>query len=1419
MDTVIGIDVHAVTPIPGIPIHPYVGPIYLWTDPAFPKSNVFINGMPAMTVGSMGYSVHVPQGIPVNPPNLPYWKRYLSNVAMATVLMALTTLANIAIAGISALVPKPPAAEAFLKDVTGIDTSSRAATWESVKGAFASLTQWMTWAKLLMPPLPYPGAQGSVAVGSPNVTVNGGPLGFVAPLVATSCSDIPVVPNAMTLGFSNVLVGVTFADLLRGIAVSAAQQAVSAGVGAAQRRMRQRNNNNCGRPGEPIDPVTGAAETEWVDYEAHDAPTWRLERAHSTVWAAEDGPFGFGARASFQRELMLLEGGNVVYQDERKRSFPFSPNGGSAYLPFAGYTLERHGPDRFILRHPTHGALGFQSDPANSGRARFVALRRGGVHHAFRYDEDGRLASVRQTAAAPGHRVVDTIFSYDGAGHVVEVQRGDADQVPQTVARYTYDARGCLAAWFDPAGSRTTFVHDHAHRIRTITDRRGYSFHYHYDRRNRCIESYGEDGLWHVRLRYGLDRTFVTEGDGGLWVYVFDENGTICEVIDPYGGCMRRDVGADGRIVAETDAGGRRMVWLHDEHGHHHSRLDEWGLLWPTKDEAPRLRNPLAHTVAHTALAREWGAPASQPKPTAILPVPANVATLIVEHFALRLGAQGEARDALGRVVSRTDDAGRTERFGYDAAGNAVQRVDADSSVWAYQRTSWNLLGAERDPTGNITRYRYTGRQYVSAVIDGAGNETRYEYDRKDRVERYVLRGRVQDVYRYDHGDRVLERRDGADHLLVRYEVGENGLHSLRELASGEVHHFGYDARGRFIEASTNRHKVTLAYSADRRAADLRDGKGIVHTRSGGGRVSSVYLGRFVVEQEALPSGGFRLHAPDGSEHVVLRDERGRWLRVLGNGTREASVYDGDGRCVERIRWNERLHAEPRWTTYAYSGTGELRAVQDSRGSSCRWDYDAAHRLIGDTGTDQPARRYGHDAAGNLTLGPKTIALELAPGNLLLHAGGERLVYDDRGRLAERIDGGGRVTRYRYDSLDLLVEVGWSDRDELWQAERDGLCRLIAAGCGGRCTQFHWDGDRLAAEVAPDGRVRLYIYPAPDTFLPVLFIDYDSIDAAPPSGRAFYPFHDQIGLPQYIEDAAGRTVWRAAATDAYGLIDVAADSAIDYRLRFPGHLLVSETGLHENRFRSYDPALGRYLQPDPSGQRGGINLYAYSENPLANVDLLGLHDDGHAPNNSHAGDGNDANGPPGGRPPGPGDGPAARPGWPPPRTAKAQRECQHVIDTMASMGWGKKRNPVVDVLTHENDTVSVGFSGEDSKSNREKAADLEERLNRGNPNRPYRVARTSTVPGIVQVPPGNEPNLCAEPHAATAAHDNPSPIDGHDTRWRGKAENPHRFKGENADPTPVDPSQMDPCKTCADPQNSQAYGDYANAGAARPPEE
>lgn len=50
----------------------------------------------------------------------------------------------------------------------------------------------------------------------------------------------------------------------------------------------------------------------------------------------------------------------------------------------------------------------------------------------------------------------------------------------------------------------------------------------------------------------------------------------------------------------------------------------------------------------------------------------------------------------------------------------------------------------------------------------------------------------------------------------------------------------------------------------------------------------------------------------------------------------------------------------------------------------------------------------------------------------------------------------------------------------------------------------------------------------------------------------------------------------------------------------------SETGLFQN-FRDYDPAVGRYVESDPVGLRGGVNGYSYSiENPVDFSDPYGL---------------------------------------------------------------------------------------------------------------------------------------------------------------------------------------------------------------------
>jgi len=63
---------------------------------------------------------------------------------------------------------------------------------------------------------------------------------------------------------------------------------------------------------------------------------------------------------------------------------------------------------------------------------------------------------------------------------------------------------------------------------------------------------------------------------------------------------------------------------------------------------------------------------------------------------------------------------------------------------------------------------------------------------------------------------------------------------------------------------------------------------------------------------------------------------------------------------------------------------------------------------------------------------------------------------------------------------------------------------------------------------------------------------------------------------------------------------------VQQRLRFQGQYFDAETGLHYNRFRYYEPELGRFASADPIGLLGGVNAFAYAPNPIGWIDARGL---------------------------------------------------------------------------------------------------------------------------------------------------------------------------------------------------------------------
>jgi RHS repeat-associated protein len=102
-------------------------------------------------------------------------------------------------------------------------------------------------------------------------------------------------------------------------------------------------------------------------------------------------------------------------------------------------------------------------------------------------------------------------------------------------------------------------------------------------------------------------------------------------------------------------------------------------------------------------------------------------------------------------------------------------------------------------------------------------------------------------------------------------------------------------------------------------------------------------------------------------------------------------------------------------------------------------------------------------------------------------------------------------------------------------------------------------------------------------------------------------FHcDRLGTPVALSDNNGKIIWQASY-DAWGnTLEEYNPDAIEQPIRFQGQHFDPESGLHYNRHRYYDPAVGSYVTQDPIGLLGGMNHYLYPTNPNDGVDPIGL---------------------------------------------------------------------------------------------------------------------------------------------------------------------------------------------------------------------
>ena len=176
-------------------------------------------------------------------------------------------------------------------------------------------------------------------------------------------------------------------------------------------------------------------------------------------------------------------------------------------------------------------------------------------------------------------------------------------------------------------------------------------------------------------------------------------------------------------------------------------------------------------------------------------------------------------------------------------------------------------------------------------------------------------------------------------------------------------------------------------------------------------------------------------------------------------------------------------------------------------------------------------------------------------------------------------------TDYLYNALGQMIEKSGTLGTTTFMQDEAGHLIGEYDGSGNLIEETVWLGDIPVATLQPNGSGGVNI---------------------------FYIHTDHLNAPRKVQQpVTDALVWRWD-TDPFGTAapneNPSGLGTFPYNLRFPGQYYQAETGLNYNYFRDYDPVVGRYVESDPIGLRGGsYSTYEYARgSPTVRVDPSGL---------------------------------------------------------------------------------------------------------------------------------------------------------------------------------------------------------------------
>ncbi len=1021
--------------------------------------------------------------------------------------------------------------------------------------------------------------------------------------------------------------------------------------------------------GHPVDVASGAVYFRRTDVSIKGRVRMRWERSYNSALRLRSStPFGRGWHNQYYSTLSELENGfafktpegdEVRFDISRERL-----SRGDIARDLASCQELGWSNGRFVITrwdHSTRRVERYVYRP----KASFVNLPLDSIQNAageslhLLWDSDGALIEVAQQIE--GRRLAFTYTPLKKLEAVLLLARSGRQY---RLAEYGYSEGGDLTWARDAAGFEDRYTYDENGLLVREALKDGGVFTFRYDKQERCTFTEGSGGFDAKRLQYsvGLGLTEVKDTRQNRTFYRWNDRGQVVQSIDPLGAIRITDYDHVGRPTSKTDALGGVSRFVYDVAGNCEQVINAAGGVIATAfDDAHR---PL---TIKDAAGNLWRRSYDSNGRLVVFTDPLNQTWRLTFDSAGNLiaitdpdGASKRQRhsesgeliassdwhdnwtsyklDDFGRVVEKTDPLGYTSKYAYTARGELreIQNADGAKTVLSYdaagsltavlepggRQTSMAYGTCRRllkrtDPLGNSVVYQWGYEpRMLESITNESGDVYRFEYDANLRIKtEKSFDGRFLE-YGYDLEGRCSSFRNGAGETItyVRDQVGR----LLEEhLPDGSASIFQYNASGYMVSASNE--TCNLQFERDPLGRVLSESQGAYQVQkhfAKGGRNSGLstslgFSAEYSFDNNALVSA---IDLNDGQTFTFQRDARGRDVNQLfGRNLRLSKDYDANGRL--KVQRFSRLQSNsPRSNAgrailsiqYEYDLNGALVSELRDGQETTDYQYDLAEHLRLTNKHDGESETFEFDPAGNVTQialhGQPKEALTYEPGGRVRTFSNNEYSYDGQGRMIER------ASLSDPESLSDVWSFGWNAKDELtsvsdptgktWRYAYDALGRRVQKIGPFSRTEYVWDGDKLLHEVPDNTSPVSWVY-SPHSYSPMARVE---------DGNVSHIITDRIGKPLDAVGTAGDQIWSATYA-AYGQ---AMEKGIRQLcpFRFPGQWFDPETGLHYNRFRYYDPKVGRYISPDPIGIRGGNNLYGYALNPINWVDPFGLAEEG-----------------------------------------------------------------------------------------------------------------------------------------------------------------------------------------------------------------